>query len=387
MRLLFTLILAILAILATMSIRRYLRKRYYNVWFPSYLKFAFSSSEVTDATTTKHIVFLVCDHFEPGPRDDFLREWLDRYHEVVVKHHDSFGNHPKRTLHYPIEQFRDSQIEMMLPMCRAGIAEIELHLHHLNDTSESVTKKYVEGLEKFARYGICQTIDDPALTRFAFVHGDWALDNGCSEWNPNPCGVNDEIQILKSLGCFIDCTFPALWSPAQPRQINSIYYATDDPNRPKSYDHGVTVRHRGKPSGDLLMLQGPLLIDWFDWRYRSHPTIEHGDISAASPLYEDRVRLWLQANVHVAGKPDWVFVKLHSHGCHRADWPQVLGDPFDNILSTLENRYNDGKRHVLHYVTAREAYNMIKAAEAGETGNPEDYRNYIIKPYRANQPR
>ncbi len=385
MQILLTFILAIVVMAAVFAVRRYVKKRYYHIWLPSYFDFALSPDERRDSGGPKHIIFLICDHFEPGPRDDLLREWIETYYEIVSKHKDSGGNHPKRTLHYPIEQFRDSQIEMMLRLCRAGMAEIEMHLHHLNDTSAGVTAKYREGLRQFARYGICQTIDNPAQTRFAFVHGDWALDNGCSEWSPNPCGVNDEITILKSLGCFIDCTFPALWSPAQPRTINSIYYATDDPQKPKSHDRGEPVRVGENPKGDLLMLQGPLLIDWFNWRYKFHPTVEHGDISAASRLYENRERLWLQANVHVSGKPDWVFIKLHAHGCHRADWEEVLGENFDRLLTRLENRYDDGKNYVLHYATAREAYNIIKAAEAGETGNPELYRDYIIKPYRANQ--
>jgi hypothetical protein len=35
---------------------------------------------------------------------------------------------------------------------------------------------------------------------------------------------------------------------------------------------------------------------------------------------------------------------------------------------------------VLHYVTAREVYNIIKAAEAGLTGSPHDYRDYELPP-------
>ena len=49
----------------------------------------------------------------------------------------------------------------------------------------------------------------------------------------------------------------------------------------------------------------------------------------------------------------------------------------------LESEYNDGTNYILHYVTIREAYNLIKAAEAGESGDPEKYRNYLIKPFRA----
>ena len=33
-------------------------------------------------------------------------------------------------------------------------------------------------------------------------------------------------------------------------------------------------------------------------------------------------------------------------------------------------RYNDGTNYVLHYVSAREVYNIVKAAEAGKSGDP-----------------
>jgi hypothetical protein len=35
---------------------------------------------------------------------------------------------------------------------------------------------------------------------------------------------------------------------------------------------------------------------------------------------------------------------------------------------------------VLHYVTAREVYNIIKAAEAGKGGDPNAWRDYILPP-------
>jgi hypothetical protein len=52
----------------------------------------------------------------------------------------------------------------------------------------------------------------------------------------------------------------------------------------------------------------------------------------------------------------------------------LLGPAMDETLSYLETAYNDGVRYCLHYVTAREMYNIIKAAEAGASGNPAVYR-------------
>ncbi len=83
-------------------------------------------------------------------------------------------------------------------------------------------------------------------------------------------------------------------------------------------------------------------------------------------------------SIHVAGRPDWVIVKVHTHGATDAD--VVLGRAMDEGFKHLEAAYNDGSRYVLHYVTARELYNVIRAAEAGETGDPDEYRDYAVKP-------
>jgi hypothetical protein len=58
----------------------------------------------------------------------------------------------------------------------------------------------------------------------------------------------------------------------------------------------------------------------------------------------------------------------------------LLGKAVDDMYSYLEQNYNDGSRYVLHYVTAREMFNIVKAAEAGHSGNPNDYRDYLLQP-------
>ncbi len=380
------LVFAVFVIALGLRLRRIYQQGHYGLWIPSYVKGAFTRAPDREKRSGPlHIIFVVADHFEPGRNRELLVTWLERYYRVIGNHRDSFGNPPRRTLHFPIEQFYDEQIELLLPLCREGLAEIEMQLHHFDDDSESVLAKYRKGLHEFARFGISQTIDNPPLTRFAFVHGNWALDNSAAGQTPNPCGVNDEIRILASLGCFVDVTFSSVLTTSQPRRINSIYYVTDDPLKPKSYDDGVPVEVGKAPSGDLMLLQGPLLFNWRDWRSRVHPAVENGDIWAGYPLSPQRIPLWLKANIHVLGQPNWVFVKLHAHGCRRADLDVLTGASFDETLTALETIYNDGQQYVLHHASVREAYNIIKAAEAGETGNPESYRDYIVKPYRVNQ--
>jgi hypothetical protein len=50
------------------------------------------------------------------------------------------------------------------------------------------------------------------------------------------------------------------------------------------------------------------------------------------------------------------------------------------LHTELTTRYNDGKRWLLHYLTAREMYNVALAAMDGRTGNPADFRDYVLAP-------
>lgn len=53
----------------------------------------------------------------------------------------------------------------------------------------------------------------------------------------------------------------------------------------------------------------------------------------------------------------------------------LLGAAMDRGFDHLESRYNDGKQWKLHYVSAREMYNIVKAAERGEQGDPGRFRD------------
>jgi hypothetical protein len=54
------------------------------------------------------------------------------------------------------------------------------------------------------------------------------------------------------------------------------------------------------------------------------------------------------------------------------------------MLSYLEREYNDGARYVLHYITARQAYNLARAAAEGATGQPQQYLDTYAPPYAVN---
>ena len=217
---------------------------------------------------------------------------------------------------------------------------------------------------------------DTGRPAFGFIHGNWCLDNSRADgrW----CGVNNELTVLRDLGCYADFTLPSAPSDTQTPKINSIYYATDDPCRPRSHDHGTDVQVGRPASGDLMIVQGPLALNWRRRKWGLLPRIENADVRAGDPPEPERIDLWVRQAIHVAGRRDWVFVKVHTHGTQDRDIDTLLGDAADRMFTHLETRYNDGDEHVLHYVNAREVYNIVKAAEDGRTGNPAQYRNYRL---------
>src|SRR5439155_22383242 len=102
------------------------------------------------------------------------------------------------------------------------------------------------------------------------------------------------------------------------------------------------------------------------------------------PATPARVDAWVRAAIHAPKRPDWVFIKVFGHAISSDnDANAALGPDFDAALRHLETRYNDGAGHVLHYVTAREAYNIVRAGMDGQQGDPEAYRDWDVKPYLA----
>ncbi len=367
---------------AGLVLLREIRAKQMHIWLPDYIRHKHRPSH----SGPTHIMFCFVDHFEPRwSNADYETEvrrvdrWAEGYPTLARRHRDADGCHPKHCFYYPEEEYRKEHLDKIEAMCRQGLGEIEIHLHHDKDTEAGLREK----LSRFTR-DLHQT--HGALSRWpgrddlawGFVHGNWALDN--SEPDGSNCGINNELIILREEGCYADFTLPSAPSATQTSKINAIYYAKDDPQQPKSHDRGRDVTVGGKPWGDLMIVQGPLMLNWKNRKWGLLPRIENSDIRASYPPTPDRVDLWVKAGIHVKGRPEWLFIKVHTHGTQDCDMDALLGEPMDAMFHYLESRYNDGENHVLHYVSTREMYNIIKAAEAGEKGDPNDYRNYILPP-------
>jgi hypothetical protein len=318
------------------------------------------------------VMVLVADHFEPvyEPNAEAasrsVQTWCEAYERIADHHRDADGRPPQHSWFYPADYPNSECVQVLSTSVFRGFGEIEFHLHHGFDKHESFAAKLRAGLEWFNRQGALLTAEAKPRRRFGYVAGNWALDNGAGDASLSGCDT--ELLALQEVGCYADFTFPALGSPAQPHKTNAIYYPRNRPG-PKSYDTGIDVEVGRAPAGGLLLLQGPLVVDWGAGK------LEDGALESWAPPSPDRLAAWLKAHVHVRGRPEWVFVKLHTHGIQSRE--TFLSPALDELFEAMERCWNRPPFR-LHYVTAREAYNIAKAAEAGLDGNPNDYRDFLI---------
>jgi hypothetical protein len=382
-------LLLVILVLAIVFVGREIRQKHLSIWLLPYL--GKRSHQLfwprRRSRVPVHVMFCMVDHFEPVAEGstrqqerERMKDWLERYPLLAKHHRDSDGRPPQHTWFYPGENYRPEYLDNLVGLCRQGLGEIEIHLHHGNDTSESLREKIRKALADFSKHGALETQEVPPRQVYGFIHGNMALDNSMNK--PELCGVDDEITVLKETGCYADFSMPTAPAISQPRKINTVYYAKDDPSQPKSHDSGVDVVALGHQSGDLMIIQGPLGLDWSRRKWAVIPKIENGEIQGSNPPSRYRITSWLKQHVHVKGRPEWVIVKVSCHGAEDRSRDVVLGNVADEMYSLLELEYRDQPGYFLHYVTARELYNVIKAAESGHIGNPNLYRNYLIPAYR-----
>jgi hypothetical protein len=261
-------------------------------------------------------------------------------------------------------------------LCRAGFGEVEVHLHHDNDTAAGLRATLLGYKELLAeRHGLLARHRDGSV-QYGFIHGNWALNNSLPDGTH--CGVNNELDVLRETGCYADFTLPSAPSPAQTRTINSIYYAVNDPERPGSHNLGIPAGTQPAPDHALLLIQGPLLLDWSRRKFGLLPRLENACVQDSQLPSLARLALWLRARVQVPPRPDWFFVKLHAHGAEQASQEALLGEPMVRFHQELAGYTRANPHFHFHYVTAREMYNLVKAAEAGWRGSVAEALDYEL---------
>src|SRR5262249_12007433 len=124
-----------------------------------------------------------------------------------------------------------------------------------------------------------------------------------------------------------------------------------------------------RPGRSLMLIQGPLVLDWGRTRWSVVPRLENACLQDNQPPTLERLDLWLRARVQVPARPDWFFVKLHTHGAKERNADMLLGEPLGRFHEGLAQRAAGDPNFHYHYVTAREMYNLARAAEMGWGGS------------------
>ncbi len=320
-----------------------------------------------------HVFIAVCDHYEPDNAnparhvaDARVERWCSDYPKLFGQFEDSSGRPPQHSFFFPQDEyFVPEYLDQLRDLCADGFGDVEIHLHHDNDTEDGLREKLQTFRDTLVhRHGLLRQHPETGETVYGFIHGNWALCN--SRPDGRWCGVNNELTILRETGCYADFTLPSAPEATQTRIVNSIYYAASDSRRPCSHDRGTAaVVGVSPPAKHLLMVQGPLTLDWEDRRRGVIPRIENGDLLNRRPPTLHRFQQWLKCGVHVTGRPDWCFIKLHTHGCKDGNIDTLLGEQtqqFHRDLAGLAVRHPNLQ---YHYVTAWEMAQLIKQAEAG----------------------
>jgi hypothetical protein len=331
------------------------------------------------AAPPAHLLVALCDHFEPlhgmATLDrgvERVRAWRSGYPALATAFRDGDGLPPRHTFFYPGEQYRPELLEPLAELCEAGLAEVEVHLHHDGETRVGLRRWIERTLRCFGDHGLVPH-DGAGRPRWAFIHGNWALAN--ARRDGRYCGVDDELAELFDCGCYADFTFPAAPDPCQPPVVNALFYPRGNPSKRRAHERAVIARVNRARRDRVLLVSGPLALARRPGKVL--PRVEAGAITAADPGTAERVQRWLDCSVHVRGRPEWLLVKLHTHGAPEGQAQALLGGPQRRLHEALASACRTAGLR-LHYVTAREMYNIAMAAMDGKCGDPAEYRDYEV---------
>lgn len=301
----------------------------------------------------------IADHWEPlWHRPDIatarqrVARWREAWPQIAGSAApDDAGNPPQYTFFFPEEEYKPEFVDPLAELVALGIADVEVHIHHDGEGRQN----FLDRMTSFCgvleeRHGLLRRKD--GRVRFGFVHGNWALDNSLP--NGQWCGLNDEITLLSQLGCYGDFTMPSAASPTQSRMLNTIYWAKDDPAKPKSYDTGTPLVPGGGIDGDLLMIPGPMGIGW---TRRLIPRIESGELAVYDPPTAYRVRRWFDLAPQIGSD---LFIKVHAHGAQERHSDVLLTGGLQSLFTLV---HDEAVRRgcKLYFVTAWQMYLAIEA--------------------------
>jgi hypothetical protein len=345
-----------------------------------------------------HLILVIANHLEPGyneePNDSGgygiildwdtqqrrLDHWCTQARAIGEAIHDHDGTPFRHTNFYPAEQYHRGLLTQLADLQTEGYGEVEIHLHHgveKPDTAENFRRVLEEFRDVIAFEHRCLSRGlNGEQPQYAFVHGNWALANSAQDrW----CGVDSEMAILADTGCYADLTLPSAPHVSQVSRINDIYTVGRDLKERAPHRRGPAVSVGDEGLQLPIMFTGPLVFDWGARKFGVVPRLDNSAITAKFPLGAARMERLADAHIGIHGRPDWVFIKLYCHGFFDADQPAVIGETMRRALEESLNMAERTGKFRIHFACAREAFNMMMAAIAEQSGDPGLYRDYKLK--------
>lgn len=344
------------------------------------------------AFENKHIIFTVANHFEPAWSENGVLEYeeqikrLKAYYKLARETgeavRDADGTKFRHTNFYPAEQYHPEILDIMAEMQAEGLGEVEVHLHHgvkRADTAENLRNTLNEFRDVLAeRHKCLSRMNGSGMPMYAFVHGNLALANSSGGRN---CGVDNEMEILRDTGCYADMTLPSAPEQSQVTMMNQIYECGLPMHEAAPHRRGFRVIAGGKTPQLPLIFTGPLVFNWTRTiKGIPVPRIDDGALTANQTMDATRFRRWKDANITVAGRSDWIFVKLYAHGFFDHDQSACIGEDARRFFGDLVNESEKSGKYKIHFVSAREAFNIATAAIDGHDGDPNNFRDRLLKP-------
>ncbi len=272
---------------------------------------------------------------------------------------------------------------MMRPILDKTDAEIQLHVHHENYTSNATVTTYdtpvghylctAEGASRdsarfeFAvRLNLALLAAETGLTfdRWFFVHGHWALNAS----DDKDCRIVDEIEILYRNGCRGDFTFPAGRAHVDSR--HELPYLCRPVSAPKGYD---TLEAEPEPAAGAGVARGEeRFLVWGSLIKHAATSIDHnsGFVRRRSDNVEAAAAILIDTSYLHDGT---LYVKTHAHSMHPAYFdgsaPACFPHEFPatrDMLSLVFDACADGGADV-SFETASEVYNRLLTSRVRST--------------------
>ena len=124
------------------------RARGLDRWVPSYVFPTEPKPHVSIENDPIDLFIAVCDHYEPewGNPDIAtalarVQRWHDDYPRFLGQFTDVDGRPPRHSFFFPQDQYRPEYLDVVASLCNQGYGEVDIHLHHHDDTPEGLEEK------------------------------------------------------------------------------------------------------------------------------------------------------------------------------------------------------------------------------------------------------